>query len=328
MNYEKKYKEALERAKQFSEKPYLEDSKGIVEYIFPELQESEDERIRKDIISLVIKWWKDDGEVESKFSSKNSMLAWLEKQSEKHLENYYEAEKEKADFVGDGFIECHADFLDFKEGDTYWLEYIGDDKYNVRSDNLLGKTYHITPCQLYTIFKKQTWLEKQAEPKYVLADAVLDNNKDGLIADTIRCKRENQCEQKPWSEEDELCLTETLYLIRNSYSVDDKVERLSNWVKSIKDRLLPQLKQEWSEDDEDNLTDIFVAIDNFHTTNHKKELITFLKSLRPQPTWKPSDEQITVINDTIRFIEDKSDSLSSDYLYNKMKELLEQLKAL
>ena len=86
--------------------------------------------------------------------------AWLEKQG-KNLENYDEAEKEKAGFVGDGFIECQADFLDFKEGNTYWLEYIGDDKYNVRSDNLLGKTYHITPCQLYTIFKKQTWLEKQ-----------------------------------------------------------------------------------------------------------------------------------------------------------------------
>ena len=89
---------------------------------------------------------------------------WLEKQGERELENYDEAEKEKADFVGDGFIECHADFLDFKEGNTYWLEYIGDDKYNVRSDNLLGKTYHITPCQLYTVFKKLTWLEEQVEP--------------------------------------------------------------------------------------------------------------------------------------------------------------------
>ena len=88
---------------------------------------------------------------------------WLEKQGERELENYDEAEKEKADFVGDGFIVCHADFLDFKEGKTYWLEYIGDDKYNVRSDNLLGKTYHITPCQLYTVFKKLTELEKQGK---------------------------------------------------------------------------------------------------------------------------------------------------------------------
>ena len=72
MNYEKKYKEALERAKQFSETPYLEDSKGIVEYIFPELQESEDERIRKSLIDML----KNDEKCYLK------EIAWLEKQGE------------------------------------------------------------------------------------------------------------------------------------------------------------------------------------------------------------------------------------------------------
>jgi hypothetical protein len=43
MDYKEKYEQALERARQFGEKPYLEDSAGIVEYIFPELKESEDE---------------------------------------------------------------------------------------------------------------------------------------------------------------------------------------------------------------------------------------------------------------------------------------------
>lgn len=39
MNYEQRYKEALERARQFSEHPLCEDSSNIVEYIFPELKE-------------------------------------------------------------------------------------------------------------------------------------------------------------------------------------------------------------------------------------------------------------------------------------------------
>lgn len=43
------------------------------------------------------------------------------------------------------------------------MEYVGNDNYIVRDYNLLGKTYHITPCQLYTIFKKLTWIDKQAE---------------------------------------------------------------------------------------------------------------------------------------------------------------------
>jgi len=47
MNYKKKYKEALEKARQFSERPLEEDSSNIVEYIFPELRKSDDERIKK-----------------------------------------------------------------------------------------------------------------------------------------------------------------------------------------------------------------------------------------------------------------------------------------
>lgn len=163
--YEQKYKEALGRAKKIigyykthnrSDETSIED----LESIFPELAESEDEKVRKELIKET------KGSEVRLFETvtNDEFVAWLEKQGE-HLENYDEAEKEKADFVGDGFIECHTDFLDFKEGNTYWLEYIGDDKYNVRSDNLLGKTYHITPCQLYTVFKKMTWLEKQGEKK-------------------------------------------------------------------------------------------------------------------------------------------------------------------
>lgn len=72
MDYEKKYKEALERARQFSEKPYLEDSKGIVDYIFPELKESEDEKIRKSLIDML----KND---EKCYLEE---IAWLEKQGE------------------------------------------------------------------------------------------------------------------------------------------------------------------------------------------------------------------------------------------------------
>lgn len=162
----KAYDEAIKRGLDYiKHTPATEmvTRQDIFEAIFPELKESKDEKIRK-----VIRGWIytrpasffDNG------ISKEEILAWLERQGE-HLENFDEAEKEKSDFVGDGFIKCFANFLDFKEGNTYWLEYIGDDKYNVRSDNLLGKTYHITPCQLYTVFKKLTWLEKQGEQKPV-----------------------------------------------------------------------------------------------------------------------------------------------------------------
>jgi len=138
------------------------DQRYVLESLFPELAESEDERIRRAIIQFFE--LQDDNTTYSLIPKKD-IIAWLEKQGKMDMESYKVVEDEKREFVGDGFIKCYANFQDFKEGNTYWLEYIGDDKYNVRSDNLLGKTYHITPCQLYTIFKKQTWLEKQGEQK-------------------------------------------------------------------------------------------------------------------------------------------------------------------
>lgn len=160
----KAYDEALKRMKSWARgdhPEYFTKAQKAAEYIFPELKESEDERILE-LIKKYIHYNISDMALNADHITREQLEDWLEKQS-KHLENYDEAEKEKADFVGDGFIECHADFLDFKEGNTYWLEYIGDDKYNVRSDTFLGKTYHITPCQLYTVFKKLTWLEKQSK---------------------------------------------------------------------------------------------------------------------------------------------------------------------
>lgn len=74
MNYEKKYKEALEKARQFSEHPLEEDSSTIVEYIFPELKESEDEKIRKALIRFHKSTINIDG------VNGEKIVAWLEKQ--------------------------------------------------------------------------------------------------------------------------------------------------------------------------------------------------------------------------------------------------------
>lgn len=62
------------------------------------------------------------------------------------------SEDGKKSFVDSGFLWCVSSFEDFKAGETYWLEYLGNDNYCVRSDNLLARTYHITPEQLYSHF--------------------------------------------------------------------------------------------------------------------------------------------------------------------------------
>ncbi len=72
----------------------------------------------------------------------------FEKQGEQS--NNEEAEKEKNDYVSGQFLYCKGSFNKFKEGESYWLEYVGNDKYIGRSDNILNQKFHITPRQLYT----------------------------------------------------------------------------------------------------------------------------------------------------------------------------------
>ena len=77
--YKRAYDEALERARQFSEHPLQEDSSNIVEYIFPELEESKDERIRKEIIETFKILG--DGKIPVDINYAD-IFTWLEKQGE------------------------------------------------------------------------------------------------------------------------------------------------------------------------------------------------------------------------------------------------------
>ena len=86
MNYEKKYKEALERMKSWVKGEHPEcfcEAQKAAEFIFPELKESEDERVQKAIYNA-LKYletelsWDVVDEVDIL-----DVYAWLEKQSKK-----------------------------------------------------------------------------------------------------------------------------------------------------------------------------------------------------------------------------------------------------
>ena len=79
MNYENLYKNALERARVWKEKSGMPaDKQGILDDIFPELKESEDEKIRTAIIHFI----SHTPTVPKGIIGKETMLAWLEKQGE------------------------------------------------------------------------------------------------------------------------------------------------------------------------------------------------------------------------------------------------------
>ena len=79
MDYEKKYNEALERAKSFE----LPEYKNIMESVFPELKESEDEKIRKELIAFIKK--RDRSGCDYDY---DKWIAWLEKQGNSNNKNW------------------------------------------------------------------------------------------------------------------------------------------------------------------------------------------------------------------------------------------------
>lgn len=82
MDYEQRYKEALDEAKAIH-KAIKQDLKPVIEQIFPELKELDDEEIRKWIIDDIRYNMNNEPLNDSKYKKKaEKAIAWLEKQGE------------------------------------------------------------------------------------------------------------------------------------------------------------------------------------------------------------------------------------------------------
>jgi hypothetical protein len=242
-DYKKLYEEALERAKIFKS-PFCQHA---AEVIFPELRESEDERIRKEIIQSI----KDNMCV----IHKEKCLAWLEKQGEQKTEIEYIYPK-------------------FRIGDV--IEPI---KPNGNSK----------PVRVLSISKKTKSYCCESD----------DHNVYSSIP--IRCENEYKLvEQKPaeWSEEDERMCQETIDWFEKKcfpYALESEnpARESIKWLKSLKDRVQLQPKQEWGEKDEKimkRVDSLLYSQCQIHGSEYE-ELHNWLKSIKPNH-WKPSEEQI------------------------------------
>ena len=84
MDYEKAYKNALQAAKHAldcEKQGLVTTDRVLIERMFPELKESEDERIRKAILELV----RQSSEILDE-QNQNNMIVWLEKQGNPNKE--------------------------------------------------------------------------------------------------------------------------------------------------------------------------------------------------------------------------------------------------
>lgn len=224
IDYKEKYEQALERARQFSEKSYLEDSAGIVEYIFPELSESEDERMLKSMTRLVKAFYGCNFPTPEGFE-REDMLAWLEKQSKD--------------------------------------------------------------------------------------SPVLSNS--------------SNTGKSSWSEEDEKISSAIIKRLKGSDALSVDLQRAICWIDHVKDRVLPQPKQEWSKEDEafyQRLEQIVCKVD-IEAFQGDIDLHSWLKSLRPQNRWRPSDEQMEALKSST-YCQNEQMSKILFELYQDLKKLMEE----
>lgn len=142
------------------------------------------------------------------------------------------------------------------------------------------------------------------------------------ILDTLQeepvCEELEKNEQKPWSEEDEDRLISCIEGIEACYKWDSMVD----WLKSLKDRVQPQPKQEWSEEDEKKRKRIMHRLSIDGTINNKDlaDINDWLKSLRPK--WKPSEYHLGCITDAISMYKYRGINAIG------LKEVLDELKKL
>ena len=156
-DYEKLYKEALERARKlYNEAKANEYTSDMEDYeaIFPELKESEDERIRKSLITFFQRFLYEYFDGLS--SSTTEVIAWLEKQGEQKPFDYENFNIQQKDFapkeepkfkVGD-WITNSIEIVQVTGYDIdygYQVDYKGNLQH--RDTDIVEKEYHLWTIQ-------------------------------------------------------------------------------------------------------------------------------------------------------------------------------------
>lgn len=308
----KRYDEAIKKLRDFY-RDYdtvscLIDVKEELANLFPELKESEDERIRNFLIDFIkVCGWtekKDQG-----WPLREDCIAWLEKQGEKKLLNneqyqtipvetldrLYAAEKELSQLKQK--VEPK-----FKVGDKIWHKtYKGECIHHIikiENDNYIGDDN--TSISISTADKEYELVEKQGEqetvvviPKFRVGDVI--RPKGSMAEYTIESISGECYHGKGWG---------------LNISSDDDYE-------------LVEQKSSWNKKDENMLQSVLWhvsnSVSNGKSQDFRCDITEWLKSLRPQNRWKPSDEQMETLKQAISAFPYETDYL--ELLYDDLKKL-------
>lgn len=286
MDYEKLYKEALERAK-IAYKDEDRHLKATLERIFPVLKESEDEMIRKGLIEHLkeLKEQSVEGSHLKRPEHYDAWIAWLEKHK-------------KVD-------------QKFNIGDTVCRKFY--------EDHTIKRIYYDCNDPVY-VCKNEEGLESHIPFSEQDEWELKETTNVKATKDTP-----NKVQPQPkqdWSEEDEKMWLQIINEIEaiksNSSTIFEKniAQDKIDWLKSLKDRVQPQPNQEWSEEDEKNWRHCLHYIDAYVTP--VKEHVDWFKNIRnrihsqtqQKQEWsEENEERLNQIADYLKYKGYEDDSI-------------------
>ena len=275
MDYEQKYKEALERARKLYKNAItlqLEQDIKDYETIFPELiEESEDERIRKELLEHCKNQVKPYIQTGNKCPQIQSWIAWLEKQGEQKSFDFENANIQQKDFAPQ------------EDAPRYSIGDVLCDKSCATLNKDAQPNYEIVDIRngLYICDKGYIPISQQDEYELV-AKKIEQKPADKDMIEALRTEYEKGRAdaiaemQKGWSKVDEERIKNIISFLDWDGATGKKgnpYQKEVDWLYSLKNRVQP--KQEWSEEDEEFLRRaINVAKDKYPMTAN------WLKSLK------------------------------------------------
>ena len=285
MDYEKKYNEALERAKAILCN-LGEGASSIrdIETIFPELAESEDERMKKAIVHVLYENYSDAAVIEGVEIAE--IIAWLEKQ--KKPENVSASTMCPS---------CWAEEPSLQKGQKKSLSERFRPDYRLEKNKAIGILEDYLKWAVSSEEEcSYTWKE--------LADAIqlgIDSMKGQKPTDRFEKAREKY--QVEWSyphgrneTADRLvslaeCLEMDGDCLFNGYSGTE----CGKFLRELARKQIGCKPAEWSEEDKkvlDNVSQVLIGLNYQELAKNYKQAIE--KLLHSRPSWKPSEEQMDV----------------------------------
>lgn len=231
MNYEEKYKEALEKAKRLYGEGTITE---CLCHIFPELRESEDERIRKWLEELIEAM--PDNSIEFNDVKRIDVLHWLEEQETSYTKRDVEdayiegmafaknelekqgritklSEEEQNTFSKGVLTSCAFSFIDYLDAHKYEGKMCVS---NGECEDIENAFHNAMWDRLHRYYCK--YIEKQGEP-------------------TLKAEPSGMKTLNTWSEEDENVLNNLIAFLKVEDELQYDWKQIIIWLESLKERI-------------------------------------------------------------------------------------------